>query len=132
MVYQSSLGTYALAFGINFFYKKWQLGLGYLNPFGSNRNYFYHSDWPNNEDALEYTEMHDLQRGDDAMLRINRFLYAKKNRFNIGLLTLYRLQKDVVTRGEDRIALENSDGITLNINLGYQRSLKNNDASIHR
>jgi hypothetical protein len=128
MVYQTSLGTYALALGANFFYRKWQLGLGYLNPFGSNRNYFYHSEWPDNENALEYTQMQDLQRGDDAMLRINRFFYTKKNRFNAGLLALYRLQKDVVTQGEDRNALENSDGFTLNINLGYQRILKNGDA----
>ena len=128
MVYQTSLGTYAIAFGANFFYRKWQVGLGYLTPFGSNRNYFYHSEWPDNEDALKYTEMHDLQRGDDAMLRLNRFFYTKKNRYNVGLLTLYRMQKDVITQGEERKALENSDGLTLNINLGYQRILSNNDA----
>jgi hypothetical protein len=128
MVYQTSLGTYAVALGANFFYRKWQLGLGYINPFGSNRNYFYHSEWPGNEDALEYTQMQDLQRGDDAMLRLNRFFYAKTNRFNAGLLALFRLQKDVVTQGEERVALDNSDGLTLNINLGYQRMLKNNDA----
>jgi hypothetical protein len=128
MVYQTSLGTYSLAFGANFFYSKWQFGLGYLNSFGSNKNYFYHSEWPDNDDALEYTQMQDLQRGDDAMLRVNRFFYTKKNRFNAGLLLLYRLQKDVVTQGDNRIALDDSDGITLNITMGFQRELKNHDA----
>lgn len=128
MVYQTSLGTYALAVGANFLYKKWQLGLGYLKPFGSNKNYFYHSEWPDNADALEYAQMQDLGRGDDAMIRINRFFYTKKSRFNAGLLALYRMQKDKITQNGERIALENSDGLTLNINLGYQKVLKNDDA----
>ena len=128
MVYQTSLGTYSLALGANFFYKKWQLGLGYLKPFGSNRNYFEYAEWPGNADALEYTQMRDLARGDDAMLRLNRFFYTKKSRYNAGLLALYRVQKDIVTQGEDRVALEHSDGLTLNINLGYQKVLKNKDA----
>lgn len=128
MVYQSSLGVYSLALGANFLYQKWQLGLGYMKPFGSNDNYFYHSEWPGNDDALEYVEMHDLARGDDAMLRLNRFLYTEKNRYNVGLLALYRIQKDKISRGQERIALENSDGFTLNINLGYQKVLKNKDA----
>ena len=128
MVYQTSLGTYDLALGANFFYKKWQVGLGYLKPFGSNNYYFYYSEWPGNTDALEYTQMQDLARGDDAMLRLNRFFYTKKNRFNAGLLALYRIQEDKVTQGDNRIALDNSDGLTLNINLGYQKVLKNEDA----
>lgn len=128
MVYQTSLGTYAMALGLNFNYRKWQMGVGYLKPFGSNSNYFYYDQWPVNDDALEYTQMHDLARGDDAMLRLNRFFYTKKSRFNTGLLALYRVQKDIVTQGENRIALDNSDGFTLNINLGYQRVLKNEDA----
>ncbi len=128
MVYQTSLGTYSLALGANFFYKKWQLGLGYLKPFGSNSNYFYYAEWPDNEDALEYTQMHDLARGDDGMIRLNRFFYTKKSRYNVGLLALYRIQKDIVTQGGNRVALDNSDGLTLNINLGYQRVLKNEDA----
>ncbi len=127
MVYQTSLGTYDLALGANIFYRKWQLGLGYLKPLGSNKNYFYYYEWPDNEDALEYTEMSDLARGDDGMLRINRFFYTKKNRYNVGLLALYRIQKDKVTQHGERVALENSDGLTLNINLGYQKELKNKD-----
>jgi len=128
MVYQTSLGTYDLALGANFFYRKWQFGLGYLKPFGSNKNYFYHDEWPDNSDALEYAQMHDLARGDDGMLRVNRFFYTKKNRYNVGLLALYRLQKDKISQYGERIALDNSDGLTLNINLGYQKVLKNKDA----
>ncbi|MEE4255840.1 MAG: hypothetical protein V2I47_02280 [Bacteroidales bacterium] len=128
MVYQASLGTYALALGSNLMYKKWQFGIGYLKPFGSNRNYFYHDEWPGNEDALEYIEMQDLARGDDAMIRLNRFFYTKKSRFNTGLLALYRIQKDIITQGTERLALDNSNGLTLNINLGYQQVLNNEDA----
>ena len=128
MVYQTSLGTYDLALGANVFYKKWQFGFGYLKPFGSNKNQFLHADWPDNEDALEYIEMEDLHRGDDAMLRVNRFFYTDKSRYNAGLLALYRLQKDKITQNGQTVILDHSDGLTLNINLGYNKLLKNKDA----
>jgi hypothetical protein len=128
MVYQTSLGTYDLALGTSLFYKKWQLGFGYLKPLNSNKNYFDPDEWTDNEDAKEYTPMQDLARGDDIMLRLNRFFYTKKNRFNAGLLALYRLQKDKVTQDGEQVSLENSDGFTLNINLGYNKVLKNKDA----
>lgn len=128
MVYQTSLGTYDLALGANIFYKKWQFGLGYLKPFGSNGNYFNPSEWPDNSNAEEYTRMRDLARGDDGMLRVNRFFHAGKNSYNVGLLALYRMQKDKVSVGDDRMDLDNSDGLTLNINLGYKKELKNKDA----
>ncbi|HSG67880.1 MAG TPA: hypothetical protein VK994_04175, partial [Bacteroidales bacterium] len=52
MVYQTSLGTYDLALGANFFYDKWQFGLGYIKPLGSNNNYFDPDEW-SDEDAEE-------------------------------------------------------------------------------
>jgi hypothetical protein len=128
MVYQTSLGTYDLALGASLFYKKWQLGIGYLKPLSNNKNYFDPDEWPDNADAEDYIPMQDLARGDDVMLRANRFFYTKKNRFNAGLLALYRLQKDRVTQNDERVSLENSDGFTLNINLGYYKVLKNKDA----
>ncbi|MDT8393877.1 MAG: hypothetical protein RQ761_08525 [Bacteroidales bacterium] len=128
MVYQSSLGTYDLALGANLFYQKWQFGLGYLKPFGSNQNNFDPSEWQGNNDAEEFIQMSDLKRGDDAMIRVNRFFYSKKNRFNTGLLALYRMQKDIVKQNGGPVALKDSDGLTLNINLGYYRVLKNKDA----
>lgn len=128
MVYQTSLGTYDLAIGANLFVNKWQLGLGYINPLGSNKNYYDPEEWTDNDDAQEYIQMQDLARGEDAMLRLNRFFYTSKNRFNAGLLALYRMQKDKVTQNGQRISLENSDGFTLNINFGYYKVLKNKDA----
>lgn len=128
MVYQPSLGTYDLALGGNFFYKKWQFGFGYLKPLGSNRNYFDPDEWPGDEHAPDYQEMYDLARGDDAMLRLNRFFYTEKSQFSAGLLALYRIQKDKVSMDGERVSLDKSDGFTLNINLGYQKELKNGDA----
>lgn len=128
MAYQTSLGTYDLALGVNVFYGKWQFGAGYLKAFGTNNNYFYYDEWPDNEDALEYVEMSELRRGDDAMLRINRFFTTKKNRYNVSLLTLYRIRKDQVLQDGQSIALDHSDGLTLNLVLGYQKMLKNKDA----
>ncbi len=127
MVYQPSLGVYSYALGANFFYKKWQLGLGYLKPLGSNRNYFDRTEWPDDKDAQAYVQMRDLGRGDDAMVRLTRYFNTKKSRYNVGVLALYRLQKDKITQNNERIALDGSEGLTLNINLGYQKVLKNKD-----
>ncbi|HSG68156.1 MAG TPA: hypothetical protein VK994_05570, partial [Bacteroidales bacterium] len=41
---------------------------------------------------------------------------------------LYRMQKDKVSIDGERLALDDSDGFTLNVNLGYRKELRNNDA----
>ena len=48
--------------------------------------------------------------------------------FNASLLALYLLQKDKITQNRQTVILDHSDGLTLNINLGYNKLLKNKDA----
>ena len=126
MAYQTSLGTYDLILGINLAFDKWRIGAGYQKPFGSNGNTFLHEYWENNEDALEYWESNKLNRGDDAMLRVDRyFIVREKNTLFAGLLAVYRLQKDRIEVINKDIRLEGSNGLTLNASLGYNIALQN-------
>jgi hypothetical protein len=129
MAYQTSLGTYDLILGINFDIKKWRIGTGYQKPFGANGNTFLHEYWEDNEDALEYWESNHLVRGDDIMLRVDRYFTIKeKNSLFAGLLAVYRIQKDRIVKDGEVIALEGSDGVTLNASLGYNIFLQNNSS----
>jgi hypothetical protein len=127
MAYQTSLGTYDLILGANMYIQKWRIGAGYQKPFGENGNTFLHQNWEDNEDALEYWESNKLKRGDDVMLRVDRyFTVREKNSFFAGLLSVYRLQKDRIEKNGEEIALEESNGLTLNASLGYSIALQNN------
>lgn len=126
MAYQTSLGTYDLLLGANFDIEKWRIGAGYQKPFGANGNTFLHEYWEDNEDALKYWESNHLKRGDDFMLRLDRhFTIKEKNSILSGLLAVYRIQKDRIEKDGEELALEGSDGITINASLGYNILLQN-------
>lgn len=129
MVYQTSLGTYDLILGAAFDIEKWRIGLGYQKPFGSNNNTFLHEFWEDDEDALEYFESYHLDRGDDLMLRLDKYFFVRnKNILTAGLLGVYRLQKDRILKDDEKISLEKSSGITLNASLAYTISLEDKGA----
>lgn len=127
MVYQTSLGTYDLMGGVNFVLEKWQFGLGYQQPFGENQNTFSYSAWEGNEDALQYFESAYLDRGADVILRADRHFPFEKNALKTGLIAIYRVEKDVIFIDGEYVSPEESEGLTLNINLEYLIPLKNND-----
>jgi hypothetical protein len=127
MAYQTSLGTYDLLLGANMIIKKWRIGAGYQKPFGSNGNTFLHEQWEGNENALKYWESNQLKRGDDVMLRVDKYFKIKeKNSLFAGFLGVYRLQKDRITKDGEEVRLDQSDGITLNASIGYTIALQNN------
>lgn len=125
MVYQTSLGTYDLILGAGAIIATWRIGLAYQKPFGTNENTFLHEFWPDNDQAQEYFESNQLKRGDDMMLRLDKsFSSGKKNKLDAGLLAVYRLQKDQITRDGETVSLDESDGITINASLSYNISLE--------
>ncbi|MFO7613991.1 MAG: hypothetical protein R6W71_05050, partial [Bacteroidales bacterium] len=125
MVYQTSLGTYDLILGAGAIIATWRIGLAYQKPFGTNENTFLHESWPDNDEAREYFESNQLKRGDDMMLRLDKsFSAGKKNKLDAGLLAVYRLQKDQITRDGETVSLDESDGITINASLSYTFSME--------
>ncbi len=117
MPYQVSLGTYDLIIGISYQFKKWNLSTGYQRVLlNENNNRFLRSYWQDNSDAQNYFESNLLNRGDDALLRVERNFGLHNLQLSAGLLSIYRLQKDKITIEDgSEIELNNSDGLTLNL-----------------
>lgn len=117
MVYQRSLGTFDGIIGVKFMYKTWNFSLGYQRVLiNKNDNGFLSSRWPGDEDAGDYFVSNKLNRGDDMLFRAEKLFMLKKLNLSVGLLGIYRLNKDKYTNPagvEEEIA--GSDGITLNI-----------------
>ena len=121
MPYQTGLGTTDLILGISYQYKKWKLSSGYQKVLSNkNENRFLHSA-SNSIDANKYFESNLLERGDDALIRIERNFAIHKIKLSVGLLGIYRLQQDKITDSSGKqFALKGSDGLTLNITGGVQ------------
>ena len=137
MYYQSSLGTFDFVCGLSMVTKNWLFAAGYQMPFNRVDNAFTWGAWagsPLHEKALEYPLSNQLMRGKDIMFRVERnFRFSRFNTY-IGLLPIYRLNKDEITapkstrrttvvgnKGED-----GSDGLamTLLYGFGYRFSTK--------
>jgi len=127
MVYQTSLGTYDLLAGINLGYQTWHFGLGFQQPFGTNKNTFNYAIWEGNEDALQYFQSAYLKRGADIVARTDKNFELKKNQLKTGLVAIYRVAEDEITIDDQLLYPDESKGLTLNINLEYQVLMKNND-----
>ncbi|HNS12493.1 MAG TPA: transporter [Bacteroidia bacterium] len=121
MPYQTGLGTTDLILGTSYQYQKWRISAGYqmvLNNKNENR-YLKSNGTEDFEKA--YFDSNLLNRGDDALLRIERAFDVKKLKIMIGLLSIYRLQEDEISNlNSQTIKLDGSDGITLNATFGLQ------------
>lgn len=117
MPYQTGLGTTDLVVGAAWNYKTWNVSAGYQTVLNhDNKNTFLRSRYPGDSDAAGYFESNLLERGDDALLRIEKQFHIKKFMITPGLLGIYRLTEDKITDETGKqVAVKGSDGITLNI-----------------
>ena len=117
MPYQTGLGTTDLVVGAAWNYRTWNVSAGYQTVLNhDNKNTFLRSRYPGDTDAAGYFESNLLERGDDALLRIERRFHIKKFMITPGLLGIYRLTEDKITDDTGtQEAVKGSDGLTLNI-----------------
>lgn len=125
MYYQTSLGTYDAIAGISFITRKWLFATGIQHPFNKNKNGFKWDQWPDypNQAYIEkYAPAVDLKRGTDIMLRIERNFRFSQFNFTIGLLPIYRLNRDEITKNGARVKVEEGRGLAMSglISGGYQ------------
>lgn len=122
MPYQVSLGTHDAIIGTALQYGKWNFGAGFQGVLADhNNNRFLRSGWVDNLDAQKYFESNRLRRGNDALLRVERGFHLKRFDFSVGLLGLYRIQKDKITletSEEKQVRVQGSEGLTLNLTGG--------------
>ncbi len=123
MPYQTGLGTTDMLLAINWRYKRYVASIAYQHVLmNNNENRFSHMAWNNDPAILGYFESNMLDRGDDAVLRLQYAYGCGRLALQPGLLAIYHLQKD--TRLEyvmdmdpmaQRVAVDGSQGLTLNL-----------------
>jgi hypothetical protein len=99
MYYQTSLGTHDIIFGGSIVSKKWLFAAGYQQALNHNQNGFWWGEWHGQDSAYvhQYAQSNNLKRGNDVMVRIERNFRLSRFNASIGLLPIYRLNRDVVS-----------------------------------
>jgi hypothetical protein len=106
MYYQTSLGTWDVISGLSLINRHWLFATGIQIPLNQNKNNFDWHRWDNghpvNADEFayvqEYANASQLKRGIDVMLRIERNFRFSRFNSSIGLLPIYRITPDVITK----------------------------------
>ncbi len=131
MYYQPGLGTYDIIFGASLLSRKWLVSFGYQQALNKNDNEFKWGPWfgtDKEEEALRYPTSVKLKRGIDVMNRVERNFRFTNYNVNIGLLTIYRINKDtrISPQTGKRVEADESNGpaITLLTGFGYHFSVK--------
>lgn len=131
MYYQTSLGTYDVVAGVSFITRNWLFATGYQHAFNQVENAFRWSEWNTSEQkalALEYPPSWNLKRGSDVMFRVERNFRSTKWNAYLGLLTIYRITKDEVSKGTagNRVQVPKTTGpaITALSGVGYRFSTR--------
>lgn len=131
MYYQTSLGTYDAIAGLSLITRKWLVATGIQVPLNENRNQFVWSAWDGDEEeeyAGRYNQAKNLVRGTDVMLRVERNFRFSRLNFSLGLLPIYRINLDEITRSgrdagsaETRVKNPDAKGLALSgiFTMGY-------------
>ena len=104
MYYQTSLGTYDVIAGLSMMSRNWLFATGIQHPFNRTGNHFTWAPWipvyKNGEDpdyVRSYNGAYELKRGTDIMLRAERNFRFSRVNFSIGMLPIFRINRDEVT-----------------------------------
>lgn len=131
MYNQTSLGTYDFIAGASFLTRNWLFATGIQMAFNRNGSQFKWGDWktsPLTLTANEYPPSWNLKRGTDVMFRIERNFRSTKWNAYVGLLTIYRITKDEISKGTEsnRIKVDKTTGaaITALTGVGYKFSTR--------
>lgn len=132
MYYQTSLGSFDAIAGFSMINSKWLFATGIQVALTRNSNKF---DWrdfagyPNESYVREYNEGHDLKRGTDIMLRVERNWRFTNFNFSLGLLPIYRITKDEIADKNtgERFKADGTTGLALSAlgSFGYQFDVNN-------
>ncbi|MDQ3051561.1 MAG: transporter [Bacteroidota bacterium] len=127
MPYQTGLGTTDLILGASWRYKTWNVSAGYQKVLNhDNQNTFLKPANPVDPRILSYFDSNNLERGDDALLRLEKQYKFRNLVVTPGVLAIFRLTEDKITdTTEKQVALNGSDGITLNITASATYILSN-------
>lgn len=124
MPYQTGLGTNDLILGFSYKFSGWHFVIGYQQPFGQAKNNFLKEYWQPDQ-VKDYFDSGRLLRKSDLLLRIEHVVNINKNLKGVlGVLPILHLSKDeIILKNGTNSIVENSSGLTLNVNLGFSYQL---------
>lgn len=127
MAFQSGLGSTDLILAINITEpQKWAVGIAYQHPLEQDmRNEFLPSLYIGVDDFLvDFYPSRSLERAADFMLRGDKYFSGDKWNWRAGFISVYHLKKDsYLNINDERVELEDSKGLTLNLNAGMLREI---------
>ena len=131
MYYQTSLGTYDAIAGISLINRNWLIATGIQIPLNENENKFTWDAWATVGDpGRPYIEKHgpayELKRGTDVMLRVERNFRFSRFNFTLGLLPIYRITNDEITKANERVKPDGAKGLALSAigTMGYSFNVR--------
>lgn len=132
MYYQTSLGTYDFISGISLITRNWLFATGIQHPFNKIDNSFVWADWqkpevyPDPNYIETYSQSNKLKRGTDVMLRVERNFRFSQWNFTLGLLPIWRINKDEIELNGERMKVEGATGVALSgiTSLGYSFNVR--------
>ncbi|MDX2190813.1 MAG: hypothetical protein SFY32_13205 [Bacteroidota bacterium] len=119
MYNQVTLGTYDIVAGFSFGTRGWLFAAGYQQPLNTANNNFKwgvrKGDKADSLEAAKYPISDQIIRGNDIMFRVEKnFRFSRFNAY-VGLLPIYRLNKDKIKDPKTGkiVEVEGSDGLAL-------------------
>lgn len=119
MYYQVNLGSFDLVAGASLLSKKWLIATGIQLPIiHLNENEFEKEEW-RDYPSWDYIKQHPhathLKRGTDVMLRLERSFRFSNYGFSLGLLNIYRINKDQILNQEtgNYVQLDGTTGFAI-------------------
>lgn len=127
MAFQTGLGSTDLILALNYSTSMlWAFGLAYQHPLEQdNENEFLPV--PEGDDFLvDFYPSRKLERAPDLMFRADKHFSGENLKWRAGVITVYHLDKDsYLNEAGVRTMLEDSQGITINVNGGFSREIRN-------
>jgi hypothetical protein len=132
MYYQTSLGTFDFITGVSLITRNWLFATGIQHPFNKNKNEFLWKPWIEQTDHSatyieKYGRANQLKRGTGVMLRAERNFRFSRLNFSLGLLPIFRINKDVFEDADgNKIKHAGTTGLALSgiFTSGYQFNVK--------
>lgn len=137
MAYQTSLGAVNALVGLSYKARYWNAVIGYQHNFMENGNEFARDALVLNDTIFGYDELNPnrnafsssrhLNRGGDLMLRLEGGYTWNKFTLFGGVLPIFRVAESTyLTNTGDRISIDGTNGLTLNITAGMSYRFNNN------
>ena len=120
MAYQRSQGSASFLLSSMFYYRTWNLSIGYQRMAGPNRNGFTQDAWSMGEDVDDFPDSPGLWCGDDLLFRLRKNFDRPRATYNISLLPGFRLTEDRIKAGDGYENVAGSSGFSLNISAGME------------